>query len=138
MGGRLDAAVVSSSTTLTYGKDGRIRPLVATGTHSPNAAGSHRWKVLPDLPTYEELGIRGLNPVSFVGIFVPGKTPKTLADRLNGVFTQIISSKEFEERMLSAGLEVAPPTTPAQFLAIMRQAHEEWSAVKKSHPIDPE
>lgn len=138
MGGRLDAAVVSSGTALAYGKDGRIRPLAVTGTHSPNQAGSRRWKVLPDLPTYEELGFKNLNPVSFVGIFVPSKTPKTLVERLNAVFAQIISSREFEERMLTVGLEVAPPTTPAQFAAILRQAHEEWSAVKKSHPINAE
>ncbi|KQX95812.1 Bug family tripartite tricarboxylate transporter substrate binding protein [Variovorax sp. Root473] len=125
--GRLDAAVISSASAVTFGADGRLRNLAVSGPR--------RWKALPDLPTFLELGIPGMTTESFCGIFAPAKTPKAVVDKLYTAIQQVTSQAEFQKQMLRYGLEVAPPLTPEQFAGVMRKSAEEWTAIKKQSAI---
>ncbi|MFA5632293.1 MAG: tripartite tricarboxylate transporter substrate binding protein [Porticoccaceae bacterium] len=125
--GRVDAGVVSSASGVTFGADGRLRLLAVSG--------SHRWKALPDVPTFQELGIPGITTESFCGIFAPAGTPKSVVEKLNKAINQVMATPEFQKQMLAYGLEVAPVTTPEQFAAIMRKAADEWTAIKKDSSI---
>lgn len=125
--GRLDAAVISSASALTFGGDGRVRVLAANGTH--------RWKALPDVPTFLELGIPGISTESFCGIFAPTGTPNAVVDKLHKAIQQVVSEPEFQKQLLTYGLEVAPPITPDQFAAVMKKATDEWMAIKKNSAI---
>lgn len=125
--GRLDAAVISSASALAFGADGRVRNLAVSG--------SRRWKALPDLPTFQELGIPGISTESFCGIFAPAQTPKAVLDKLNAAIQQVTAQPEFQKQMLVYGLEVSIPVTPDQFTRIMRKATEEWTDIKKNSAI---
>jgi len=125
--GRLDAAVISSASALAFGGDGRVRVLAANGTR--------RWKVLPDVPTFLELGVPGISNESFCGIFAPTRTPKAVVDKLHKAIQQVMATLEFQKQMLAYGLEVAPAITPEQFAAVMKKATDEWVAIKKNSAI---
>jgi tripartite-type tricarboxylate transporter receptor subunit TctC len=125
--GRLDAGIISSASALTFGGDGRVRVLAASGPR--------RWKALPDVPTFLELGIPGMTTETFCGIFAPARTPKAVVDKLNKAFNQVMATPEFQKQMLVYGLEVAPVLTPDQFSAIMKKATDEWVAIKKNSAI---
>lgn len=125
--GRLDAAVISGMAALQYGKDGKTRVLATTG--------ARRLTALPDLPTFQEQGVTGLTLESFCGIFAPAKTPKPIVDRLNHEFNKVMVLPEVRERIQAFGLDVPTPSTPAQFLAVMRKAHEEWVDIKQRSEI---
>lgn len=125
--GRLDAAVISSATALAFGGDGRVRVLAASGPR--------RWKALPDVPTFLELGISGMTTESFCGIFAPARTPKAVLDKLHAAINRVIVTPEFQKQMLTYGLEVAPAITPEQFSAVMKKATDEWLAIKKNSAI---
>nr|WP_315597304.1 tripartite tricarboxylate transporter substrate binding protein [uncultured Cupriavidus sp.] len=127
IGGRLDAAVVSSATALQYGKDGRIRNLAVSG--------ARRWKALPDIPTFLELGIPGMTTETYAGIFAPSGLPKPIAEKLHTAVVAAMQSPEFQRQMLENGLEVAPTLTPEQFAALMRKSRSEWLAIKEASAI---
>ena len=125
--GRLDAGVISSASALAFGSDGRVRVLAASGPR--------RWKALPDVPTFLELGIPGMTTETFCGIFAPARTPKAVVDKLNKAINQVMATPEFQKQMLVYGLEVAPVLTPEQFSAVMKKATDEWTAIKKNSAI---
>jgi len=125
--GRLDAGVISSASALAFGSDGRVRVLAASGPR--------RWKALPDVPTFLELGIPGMTTETFCGIFAPARTPKAVVDKLNKAINQVMATPEFQKQMLVYGLEVAPVLTPDQFSAVMKKATDEWVAIKKNSAI---
>ncbi len=127
MAGRLDAGVVSGASVMTFGKDGRIRALATTGTK--------RIASLPDLPTFQELGIGGLAPESFAGVFAPAKTPRAIVERLSEAFDKAGAMPDVRERIASFGLQPPTQITPAQFGEAMRKAHNEWQAIKTSSAI---
>lgn len=125
--GRLDAGVISSASALSFGADGRVRVLAASGPR--------RWKALPDVPTFLELDIPGMTTETFCGIFAPARTPKAVVDKLNKAINQVMATPEFQKQMLVYGLEVAPVLTPDQFSAVMKKATDEWVAIKKNSAI---
>lgn len=127
LAGRLDAAVVSSLTAMQYGKDGRIRSLAVSG--------KERWKVLPDIPTFEELGIRGTGTETFAGIFAPAATPPAVVHRLHDAIARVVETEDFRQRLYESGLEVPPRLSPAEFLDVMKSAHRDWVAAKAEFNI---
>ena len=125
--GRVEAAVISGQTAMTYGKDGRIRVLATTGPT--------RLKSLPDLPTFEEQGVTGLTQESFCGVFAPAGTSPAIVQRLNEVFNKAMALPEVQQRITALGLDVPAPLTPAEFTAVMRKSHNEWTDIKKRSEI---
>lgn len=130
LGGRLDAAVVSSATAVQYGRDNRLRALATSGRK--------RWKALPELPTFLELGIPGMTTESFAGIFAPARTPAPVIARLHETIARVTDTAAFKAQLLANGLELAPALSTEQFLAVMRRSQDEWTEIKKQSLIKVE
>ncbi|WP_234195723.1 Bug family tripartite tricarboxylate transporter substrate binding protein [Pseudacidovorax sp. NFM-22] len=125
--GRLDAGVVSGYSAMQFAADGRIRVLATTG--------ARRIPSLPDLPTFQELGIGGLTAESFAGVFAPAKTPQPVVDRLADAFSRAGAMPDVRERIAGFGLQPPTPITPTQFAAVMRKAYDEWAGIKGKSAI---
>lgn len=125
--GRLDAGVISTGSAVQYGAEGKVRPLAVSGLR--------RMTALPDLPTFEELGVPGLAAESFVGFFAPANTPRPVVARLHEMFTKVAAMPGVNDRLLANGLEVAPPITVEQFEERMRIARDQWIVIKKNSGI---
>ena len=101
-------------------KDGKIRPLAVTG--------QKRSTSLPDVPTFEELGIAGMNFSNWFGVFAPAGLPAPLVARLNAALNAVVAQPATVERFVSLGAE--PRTgTPAQFDKLYHDEAETWKAV---------
>jgi len=66
--------------------------------------GTERSKVLPDVPTFAELGFKGLS-TPWLGIFAPAGTPPAIIKRLNAEFLNAIQDPQVRERMDAQAFE---------------------------------
>jgi tripartite-type tricarboxylate transporter receptor subunit TctC len=129
MSNRVQAGVISGAAAKQF-DDGRVRMLAVSG--------NQRLNLLPQLPTFKELGYQGIGNESFAGFFAPAGTPPAVVERLNREFNRISQLPETRERLAALALEPTAPNTPAEFLAVMRKAHEEWVANSKAVDIKPQ
>lgn len=100
-------ALVGGEILTAVGDIGSARPLLESGQIRAIAVtGSKRSSLLPDVPTFAEQGITGLEPLSpWFGLFAPKKTPKAIVDRLSTEVQKIVKTQEFKEKLASLGLE---------------------------------
>src|SRR5690606_23914695 len=73
--GQVDAITDNLSSTLPHLQEGRLRPLAVLG--------AERSKVLPDVPTYAELGFPEMGTGGWFGLVAPAGTPQSIVERLN-------------------------------------------------------
>ncbi len=68
---------------------------------------------LPEVPTLDELGIKGFEVLAWQGLFVPKGTPADIVSRLSVEMNKAILVPEVKARLEDFGLEVAPTDGPA-------------------------
>ena len=101
-------------------KDGKLRALAITATK--------RSAVLPDVPTLDELGVKGQEAETMQGVLAPAGTPKEIVDLLQREIAAILSLPDIKERVLALGFEPAA-NTPAEFGAYIRAEIAKWKKV---------
>jgi tripartite-type tricarboxylate transporter receptor subunit TctC len=95
-GGQIAAAVADVGVPAPFVKNGRIRPVAVTG--------SRRASSLPDVPTFAEQGITGMEPFSpWWGLFAPAGTPASVVTRLGNETVKIARSPEFVAKLRDLG-----------------------------------
>ena len=72
--GNIDGAMTELSTALELHKGGQA--------HILGVAGADRSKLAPDIPTFDEQGVKGFVARSFIGIVAPAKTPSEIIGKL--------------------------------------------------------
>ncbi len=72
-------------------KSGKIRPIAVTS--------SHRSSIFPDLPTLQEAGLLDYQVETWIGMFAPPGTPKSIVDLLFAEMAKIIASPEVRARL---------------------------------------
>ncbi len=120
LGGQVPMACPGLAAALPHIKAGKLRPLAITGTQ--------RHRLLPQTPTFEELGLRGFDGVQWYGIVGPAKLPPEIIKRLNLEINKIITTKETRERLSAEALEPMP-MTPVQFGSFIAQDISRWAKV---------
>jgi tripartite-type tricarboxylate transporter receptor subunit TctC len=110
-------------------KAGRLRALAA--------ASAKRNPLLPDLPTFAELGYKGVEAGLWYGLLAPAKTPRSIIQKLNVKINEILAMPEVRARFAEQGAEVAGGT-PEQFGAFMRGEIARWGSVVKKAGIKAE
>ena len=107
-----------------YVKQGKLRALAITGRER-NAA-------LPGVPTFTELGIKGMEVVGFYGVMAPAGTPKDVVAKLTEAFKQVLDNPELRKSMVAQGADPAYLNSD-QFGAYLAAEMPVWAkAVKDS------
>ena len=60
---------------------------------------------MPNVPTFDEQGLKGYEATNWFGIFAPAKTPKDIVTRLNTEIDRVIKMPEMIERFTHEGLD---------------------------------
>ena len=69
-------------------------------------ASKMRLAVLPNVPTFEELGVRGMLASAWYGIMAPAGTPRTIVERLNKETNAALQSPELRKQLIDFGAEI--------------------------------
>jgi tripartite-type tricarboxylate transporter receptor subunit TctC len=96
LSGQLLMSFVDPGPLLGHLKGGRVKALA----HS----GSTRFPLLPDVPTMEEVGFKGVSMDSFMGFMAQRGLPEPIAKRLESEFIAMAKDKEFADKILHHGL----------------------------------
>jgi len=104
-------------------RGGKIRMLATSAaTRSP---------LLPEVPTFAESGLKGVEGTSWFAVYAPAKTPAATIQQINAAVNKALATPELRERFGKLGLE---PTggSPADLAAIMKRDSERWAPVVKA------
>jgi tripartite-type tricarboxylate transporter receptor subunit TctC len=64
-----------------------------------------RFPALPQVPTFDESGLRGYEATTWFGLMAPAKTPREIVARWNAEVGKILASAEVKERFINDGQE---------------------------------
>jgi tripartite-type tricarboxylate transporter receptor subunit TctC len=123
MGDQLTAAIDTLAEQVELHRTGRVRILATSGrTRSP---------LLPEVPTFAESGLSGVEGTAWFAVYAPAKTPDATLRQLNGAINRALVSPELRERFTRLGLE---PTggTPAELAARMADDSARWAPIVKA------
>ena len=101
-------------------KEGKLRALAVTSLK--------RAAALPDVPTLDELGIKGQEAETMQGVLAPAGTPKEIVDLLQREIAASLALPEVREKILTLGFEPSG-ITPAEFGAYLRAEIAKWRKV---------
>ena len=101
-------------------KNGKLRALAL--------AGPKRSSLMPDVPTLEEAGIKGVEITQWYALFAPGKTPKAVVDQLNKALNTALADKDVARRIEEQGA-VVDSSTPEALAQTVRQELAKWRGV---------
>ena len=107
-------------------KAGRVRALVI--------GGGRRLPELPDVPTFDELGLAGFHATLWIGLLAPAGTPPPVLERLGTELQAALRRPEVRARMASLGFEPLPGP-PSALAALMRDERQAWSAVVRTQGL---
>jgi tripartite-type tricarboxylate transporter receptor subunit TctC len=106
-------------------REGRVKMLAV--------ATDKRMADMPEMPTVAET-LPGFSSATWVGVFLPPKTPARIAERLNADFNEALKQPDIIRRFRDNGCEPLG-TTPAATAAFVRTEAERWGMVIKAAGI---
>ena len=95
-----------------------------------------RHRLLPSVPTVEELKFSGLVMLTWFGIAMPAKTPQAIVDRVNAEIMKVLAMPDVIEKLSTMGVDAARSNKPADFAAFMKDDVARWKTVVKSAGIE--
>jgi tripartite-type tricarboxylate transporter receptor subunit TctC len=122
--GRTQILISAPITALPQVKAGKLKALAVTT--------ASRSKLLPELPTMQEAGVRGYEFGSWYGLLAPRGTPAAVIARLNDAVNKALQQGDLRTRLAADAAEPAGGT-PEQFAEQLRQEVKKFSdLVRKS------
>jgi tripartite-type tricarboxylate transporter receptor subunit TctC len=129
LGGQIQTAITAKSVLLPHILAGKLRALAVVSTA--------RWSELPDVPTFDELGLTGFPPALWFGLLAPAGTPAAVIDKLNGAINDGLKSPETRASIAKLGFE-PKGGTPEQFGTILADEVRTWGAIAKETGVQIE
>jgi tripartite-type tricarboxylate transporter receptor subunit TctC len=127
VGNQVDLAMLVSLTATPHVLSGKLKGLAVTG--------DKRLPGLPDVPALGELpGFKGLDIVSWTGVFAPAKTPPAVVERLNHEINEVLRMDEVRKKLAEGGALVGSGDTAA-FNAFLQRENAKYARIVKAANI---
>jgi tripartite-type tricarboxylate transporter receptor subunit TctC len=125
IGSHVDLIFMELASALRLHEGGKARILaVATLKRIPN---------LPNIPTLDEVGLKGFESGTWNAISAPPKTPKAIVDKLNKAIDEVLHEPSVEARFAKVNLHAAGGS-PAEAAAFIKEQTKLWGGViKEAH-----
>ena len=126
LGGELNVGFLPVHIAQGFVKSGRLNAL-ALG--SPK-----RHPVSPDVPTFEEVGVKRIDVDLWYAFFAPSKTPAAVVTRLNTEMAAILRQADVKDILAKAGMD-ASASSPVELAAIVAKDYPRWGNVIRTKQI---
>ena len=120
LGGQVDATFMNINTGITNVRAGKLRALAITS--------SKRSPLLPDVPTMEESGVKGVTVYSWQAIAAPKGLPADIKAKLHEALVAALNDPVVKPKLLDLGFEIVG-NTPEQFTAFQASEFARWKKV---------
>jgi tripartite-type tricarboxylate transporter receptor subunit TctC len=129
LAGRVDYICNYVSTALPSHRANTAKVIVALN--------EKRVPTLPDVPTAEEQGFKGLEISAWNAIFMPKNTPAPMVAKLNAAFNKVLDNPALKKRLEDIGLEVPTPQrrTPDYLGKFVAAEIKRWEAPVKASGV---
>lgn len=124
--GRVDIMFDAVPSLLPLIQAGKLRPLAA--------ASAARNPIVPDAPTFNELGIKGMEISLWYGLAGPAGLLQPIVQRLNTELGTILKTPEIREGFAKQGA-IATGGTPQDYATFMREESARWGEVVRRNNI---
>jgi tripartite-type tricarboxylate transporter receptor subunit TctC len=129
LGNQISAGIGSVPDFIENQKAGKIRVVAVIG--------DKRQAVLPQVPTFAELGLAGLEDLPYYGIFAPVGTPQPVIDRFGVALAKVLKMPDVRERLTAMGLSV-DYMPQGQFAGRVRSYTQTWAQIIKESGFTPQ
>ena len=128
--GQLSMMFDGMPTALQFVRSGRVKALAVSG--------QQRSALLPQVPTFAELGYSDIQFTNWIGVIGSGRIAPELAARLNAEIIKAVTAPKVRERLMEAGFELSPVSTPAELQQSVRRDYERNARIVKAFDIKSE
>ncbi|GAB2721089.1 MULTISPECIES: Bug family tripartite tricarboxylate transporter substrate binding protein [Comamonas] len=129
MGNQIPAGIGSVQDFIESHKAGKIRVLAVLG--------GKRQQALPDVPTFSELGLPGLEDMPYYGMYAAAGTPAEMVQAVSQAVAKAVAAPDVQEQLVGMGLSVGY-MTPEQLLARERAYSAVWARIIRDSGFQPQ
>jgi tripartite-type tricarboxylate transporter receptor subunit TctC len=122
LGGQVTTMFDQMNSSMGFIKQGQLTPLAVTSLK--------RSPLLPDVPTLDELGLKGYQAATFVGVLAPAGTPQPIVAKLNAAVRKTVETPAVQQKLRELG---ATPSvgSPEDMGRLVAGELEKWRKVVK-------
>ncbi len=130
MGGQIDAVFLGAATAASLAASGKVKLLAVTSAQRSPAA--------PQVPTFTELGLPGVDYRTTIGLMAPRGTPAAVLARIETDVRQVLASPEFSARFLKPQAVKAGNADAKQLAALLAERRVATQRLIRELDIKPE
>jgi len=129
MAGHIDGFFGDIPGLMSYIKAGKLKPI--------GLAAEKRNSAIPDVKTFNEMGIKGVDTNNWYAVFVKTGTPKSDIDRINAAIKKVVQQDPLKTKLLQTGSEPIG-STPDELAITLKRDAAKWAKLINTKKISPE
>ncbi len=123
LGNQISAGVASVQDFMENHKAGKVRVVGVLGTK--------RQAAMPDVPTFDEMGLKGFEDLPYYGIYAPTGTPQKFIAEFSAALSKVVALPDVRDQLTAMGLTVGY-MTPQQLGTRQAAYTEAWKRIIQS------
>jgi len=127
--GRVDIMFDAAPSLLPHIKSGKVKPIAAVG--------NQRNSLLPDVPTFTELGYPQMVASLWYGVMAPAGTPAPIINKLNAALNKVLAAPDMKARLAERGAAVMLGS-PQDYAKFVNNDYARWGQVIKQAGVSTE
>ena len=123
LGNQFGAGVASVQDFIENHKAGKVRVVGVLGTK--------RQAAMPDVPTFDEMGLKGFEDLPYYGIYAPAGTPQKFVNDFSNALAKVVAMPDVRDQLTAMGLTVGH-MSPQQLGARQQAYTDAWTRIIKT------
>ena len=129
IGGQVDSIIIDLGSTRAHIVSGRMRALAVCL--------DRRIPQLPEVPTMDEAGVKGMGIAGFYGMYAPAGTPKEIVARVSTEVQKILKMPDVAQRFYDQAF-IPGGSDPDVFTQMLRREYARWEPIVKATGVQLE